>query len=73
MTAVLEKQKKISLKIEAPLYSLLERQADENGEGLNDLIHRLLFEAMDDWCDYCATVQQIASENDRPVHICVGK
>ena len=57
MTTVAEHQKKVSLKIETPLYSLLERQAMENGEGLNDLICRLLSEAVDDWRDYCATVQ----------------
>lgn len=69
MTSIAEHQKKVSLKIETPLYSLLERQAMENGEGLNDLICRLLSEAVDDWRDYCAVVQRIASDDDCPVHI----
>lgn len=73
MTAAFSAQRKLSLKIDAPLYSLLEKQADENGEGLNDLIQRLLADAMDEWCDYCNTLKQLSAEDDRPLHVCVGK
>ncbi len=71
MTAVLNNKRQISLKLEAPLYSLLEQQADENGEALNDLISRLLSEAVDNWCEYCATVRQLASDDDAPVRLSV--
>ena len=87
MTAVLNNKRQISLKLEAPLYSLLEQQADENGEALNaliprlltkikmedvaGLISRLLSEAVDHWCEYCATVRQLASDDDAPVRLSV--
>ena len=42
MTAAISKQRKLSLNIDAPLYSMLEKQAEESGVGLNDFIARLL-------------------------------
>ena len=47
--------------------------AGENGEGLNELIQRLLCESMDGWCDYCDAMRRLADDDDRPVHVCVGK
>ena len=71
MTAAFSTQKKLSLKIDAPLYSLLEKQADETGVGLNDFIQLLLTDAMGDWCDYCDTLRRLSSEEDTPGHLCV--
>ncbi len=71
MTAAFSTQKKLSLKIDAPLYSLLEKQADETGVGLNDFIQQLLTDAMGDWCDYCDTLRRLSSEEDTPGHLCV--
>lgn len=65
--------KTVSLKIDDPLYSLLEMHAGENGEGLNELIQRLLCESMDGWCDYCDAMRRLADDDDRPIHVCVGK
>ena len=71
MTAAISTQKKLSLKIDAPLYSFLEQQADETGVGLNDFIEQLLTNAMDEWCEYCDTLRRMSLENDIPRHICV--
>ena len=70
MTAVFSPQKKLSLKIDAPLYSLLEKQADETGVGLNDFIQQLLTDAMGDWCEYCDTLRRLSSD-DEPRHLCL--
>ena len=71
MTAAISTQKKLSLKIDAPLYSFLEKQADETGVGLNDFIAQLLTNAMDEWCEYCDTLRLLSSDEDKPQHICV--
>ena len=71
MTAAFSDQKKVSLKIDAPLYSFLEKQADETGVGLNDFIAQLLTNAMDEWCEYCDTIRRLSSEEDMPRHICL--
>lgn len=71
MTAAISTQKKLSLKIDAPLYSFLEKQADETGVGLNDFIAQLLTSAMDDWCEYCETLRRLSSDDDTPRHICL--
>ena len=70
MTAAFSPQKKPSLKIDAPLYSLLEKQADETGVGLNDFIQQLLTDAMGDWCEYCDTLRRLSSD-DEPRHLCL--
>ena len=70
MTAAFSPQKKLSLKIDAPLYSLLEKQADETGVGLNDFIPQLLTDAMRDWCEYCDTLRRLSSD-DEPRHLCL--
>ena len=70
MTAAFSTQKKLSLKIDAPLYSLLEKQADETGVGLNDFIQQLLTDAMGDWCEYCDTLRRLSSD-DEPRHLCL--
>ncbi|MGN1079469.1 MAG: hypothetical protein ACI4TE_04775 [Alphaproteobacteria bacterium] len=70
MTAAFSPQKKLSLKIDAPLYSLLEKQADETGVGLNDFIQQLLADAMNDWCEYCDTLRRLSSD-DEPRHLCL--
>ncbi len=70
MTAALPSQKKVSLKIDAPLYSLLEKQADETGVGLNDFIQQLLADAMGEWCEYCDTLRRLSSD-DEPRHLCL--
>lgn len=70
MTAVMRK-KKVSLKVESSLYSLLETQAGENGECLTDLVLRLLSESMEGWGEYCETVRKLADDEDRPVRLCV--
>ena len=69
MTAAISTQKKLSLKIDAPLYSFLEKQADETGVGLNDFIEQLLTNAMNDWCEYCETLHMLSSDDDMPRHI----
>lgn len=69
MTAAISTQKKLSLKIDAPLYSFLEKQADETGIGLNDFIEQLLTNAMNDWCEYCETLRMLSSDDDMPKHI----
>ncbi len=71
MTAAFSNQKKLSLNIDAPLYSLLEKQADETGVGLNDFIARLLTDAMDDWCDYCDTLRRLSSDDDQVRRVCL--
>ena len=71
MTAATSTQKKLSLKIDAPLYSFLEKQADETGVGLNDFIEQLLTNAMDEWCEYCDTLRRMSLDDDIPRHICV--
>ncbi len=71
MTAAFSNQKKLSLNIDAPLYSLLEKQADETGVGLNDFIARLLTDAMDDWCDYCDTLRRLSSDDDQGRRVCL--
>lgn len=71
MTAAFSNQKKLSLNIDAPLYSLLEKQADETGVGLNDFIARLLTDAMDNWCDYCDTLRLLSSDDDRVRRVCL--
>ena len=70
MTAAFAPQKKVSLKIDAPLYSLLEKQADETGIGLNDFIQQLLTDAMDNWSDYCDTLRRLSSDEE-PRHLCL--
>ena len=69
MTAAFAPQKKVSLKIDAPLYSLLEKQADETGVGLNDFIQQLLTDAMDNWGDYCDTLRRLSSDEE-PRRLC---
>lgn len=71
MSAVISNQKKLSLKLDDPLYSFLEKQADETGVGLNDFIEQLLANAMSDWCEYCETLRSLASDDDSPRHVCV--
>ena len=71
MTAAFSTQKKLSLKIDAPLYSFLEKQADETGVGLNAFIEQLLTHAMDEWCEYCETLRQLSSDEDSPRHVCL--
>lgn len=71
MTAAISTQRKLSLKIDAPLYSFLEKQADETGVGLNDFIAGLLSDAMNEWCEYCETLELLSSDEDTPQHICV--
>lgn len=71
MTAAFPAQKKLSLKIDAPLYSFLEKQADETGVGLNAFIEQLLTNAMDEWCEYCETLRQLSSDEDEPRHVCL--
>ena len=71
MSAVIPNQKQLSLKIDAPLYSFLEKQADETGVGLNDFIGQLLSNAMSEWCEYCETLRSLAAEEDSPRHVCV--
>ena len=71
MTAAYSTQKKLSLKIDAPLYSLLEKQADETGVGLNDFIQQLLADAMDEWCEYCETLRRMSIDEDAPRRICL--
>lgn len=70
MTAAVSTQKKLSLKIDAPLYSFLEKQADETGIGLNDFITQLLTNAMDEWCEYCEALRLLSSDEETPLHIC---
>ena len=70
MTAAISTQKKLSLKIDAPLYSFLEKQADETGVGVNDFITQLLTNAMDEWCEYCETLRLLSSDEETPLHIC---
>ncbi len=71
MTAAFSNQKKLSLNIDAPLYSLLEKQADETGVGLNDFIAQLLTDAMDNWCDYCDTLRRLSSDDDQVRRVCL--
>ena len=71
MTAEFPIQKKLSLKIDAPLYYFLEKQADETGVGLNDFIAQLLTNAMEDWCEYCETLRRLSSDEDAAKHICL--
>ena len=71
MTAAISTQKKLSLKIDAPLYSFLEKQADETGIGLNDFIAQLLTNAMDEWCEYCETLKRLSLDEEPHQHICL--
>ena len=71
MTAAFSNQKKLSLNIDAPLYSLLEKQADQTGVGLNDFIAQLLTDAMDGWCDYCDTLRRLSSDDDQVRRVCL--
>ena len=71
MTAAFSNQKKLSLNIDAPLYSLLEKQADETGVGLNDFIAQLLTDAMDNWCDYCDTLRRLSSDDNQVRRVCL--
>ena len=71
MTAAFSNQKKLSLNIDAPLYSLLEKQADETGVGLHAFIAQLLTDAMDNWCDYCDTLRRLSSDDDQVRRVCL--
>ena len=71
MTAAFSNQKKLSLNIDAPLYSMLEKQAEESGVGLNDFIARLLTSAMDEWNDYCDTLRRLSDDGDRSQRVCL--
>ena len=71
MTAAISKQRKLSLNIDAPLYSMLEKQAEESGVGLNDFIARLLTGATDEWNDYCETLRRLSDDGDRAQRVCL--
>lgn len=59
-----KKVKTVSLPVDASLYELLDSQASRQGEGVNELITRLLAESMENWCAYCDSLRLLELEDE---------
>ena len=65
------KDKKIvSLPVDNGLYDALSAYAAREGQGVADLVMRLLTDSMDGWCDYCDSLRLL--ENDEDGRVCVA-
>lgn len=63
-------KKIVSLPVEQSLYDLLKEYAECRGEGVTDLVSRMLADSMDSWCDYCDSLRLMENEENNQ-RICV--
>ena len=63
-------KKIVSLPVDNGLYDALSAYASRQGEGVADLVLRLLADSMDGWCDYCDSLRLLESDEDR--RVCVA-
>ena len=67
-----ENKKIVSLSVENSLYDLLKEHASQQGEGVADLISRLLTDSMESWCAYCDSLRLLEMEDESSApRVCV--